>query len=76
MAIAGSGGDLNVTTGGVVADRVVDQVGDQALELLRELHGEGTTIVVITHDHEVAAAMQRRIEIRDGRILGDTPTPS
>jgi putative ABC transport system ATP-binding protein len=44
------------------------------LALLQELHREGTTIVVITHDHEVAAAMNRRIEIRDGRIRSDTPT--
>jgi len=48
--------------------------GASLLELLRELHGEGTTIVVITHDHEVAAAMQRRIEVRDGRVLRDTPS--
>jgi putative ABC transport system ATP-binding protein len=48
--------------------------GTAILELLRELHDEGTTIVVITHDREVAAAMERRIEIKDGRIIGDTPT--
>jgi len=48
--------------------------GAAILELLRELHADGTTIVVITHDHDVAAAMQRRIEIRDGRIIRDTPT--
>ena len=50
--------------------------GASILDLLRELHGEGTTILVITHDHEVAAAMERRIEIRDGKIIGDTPTGS
>jgi putative ABC transport system ATP-binding protein len=48
--------------------------GASILELLRELHDEGTTIVVITHDHEVAAAMERRVEIKDGRTIGDTPT--
>jgi putative ABC transport system ATP-binding protein len=48
--------------------------GASLLELLRELHREGTTILVITHDLDVAAAMDRRIEIRDGRIIGDTPT--
>jgi putative ABC transport system ATP-binding protein len=48
--------------------------GASILELLRELHDEGTTIVVITHDSEVAAAMERRVEIKDGRIIGDTPT--
>ena len=50
--------------------------GASILDLLRELHEEGTTIVVITHDHEVASAMERRIEIKDGRIIGDTPTRS
>ncbi len=50
--------------------------GASILELLSELHQEGTTIVVNTHDPEVAAAMERRIEIRDGRILRDTPTDS
>ena len=50
--------------------------GASILELLRELHQKGTTIVVITHDHEVAAAMERCIEIRDGRIIGDAPSRS
>jgi putative ABC transport system ATP-binding protein len=50
--------------------------GASLLELLRELHHEGTTIVVITHDLDVAAAMDRRVEIRDGRIIGDSPTDS
>jgi putative ABC transport system ATP-binding protein len=48
--------------------------GAAILELLRELHRDGTTIVVITHDLDVAAAMDRRIEIRDGRIRSDAPT--
>jgi putative ABC transport system ATP-binding protein len=48
--------------------------GAATLQLLRELHDEGTTIVVITHDHEVAAAMDRRIEIRDGKVRSDAPT--
>jgi putative ABC transport system ATP-binding protein len=50
--------------------------GASILELLRELHRDGTTIVVITHDPDVAAAMGRRIEIRDGRIIRDTRTGS
>jgi putative ABC transport system ATP-binding protein len=47
--------------------------GASILELLRELHADGTTIVVITHNRDVAAATNRHIEIRDGRIVRDTP---
>jgi putative ABC transport system ATP-binding protein len=48
--------------------------GASILELLRELHDEGTTILIITHDRDVAAAMDRRVEIRDGRIVHDSAT--
>ena len=48
--------------------------GAAILELIRELHQDGTTVVVITHDHNVAASMGRHIEIRDGRITSDTRT--
>jgi putative ABC transport system ATP-binding protein len=46
--------------------------GAGVLALLRELHGEGTTVVVITHDRELAASLPRRIELRDGRVEHDT----
>ena len=42
------------------------------LELLHELHAQGTTIIVITHDNELAAQLPRQIAIRDGRIVGDS----
>jgi putative ABC transport system ATP-binding protein len=48
------------------------QAGHEVLALLRELNAEGTTILVITHNHEIAAALPRRIEMRDGRIVRDT----
>jgi putative ABC transport system ATP-binding protein len=45
--------------------------GSEIMDLLGELHGEGTTIVVITHDREVAALLPRRVRLRDGRIEED-----
>jgi putative ABC transport system ATP-binding protein len=39
--------------------------------LLHELHQSGTTIVVITHDQEVADMLPRQVHIRDGRITSD-----
>lgn len=48
--------------------------GAAVLDLLRELHAAGTTVVVITHDRELAAALDRRVEILDGRIVADSDT--
>nr|CTQ95804.1 Lipoprotein releasing system ATP-binding protein LolD [Kibdelosporangium sp. MJ126-NF4] len=45
--------------------------GQAVLRLLNELHTDGTTIAVITHDREIAAGMPRVVEIRDGRIRSD-----
>jgi putative ABC transport system ATP-binding protein len=42
------------------------------LELLRQLNAHGRTIVVITHDNDLAARLSRQIQMIDGRILADT----
>jgi putative ABC transport system ATP-binding protein len=44
------------------------QTGAQIVGLLHELNAEGTTMVVITHDLELAASMPRRVHVRDGLI--------
>ena len=46
--------------------------GAAIVQLLRELNGQGTTIVVITHDVDLAARFPRQITIRDGRVVDDS----
>jgi putative ABC transport system ATP-binding protein len=43
--------------------------GKEVLELLRRLHRGGQTILLVTHDREVAAAADRIVEMRDGRVV-------
>jgi putative ABC transport system ATP-binding protein len=50
--------------------------GAGVLKLLTDLQRDGTAVVVITHDLEVAAALPRRLEIRDGQIHADTGVPA
>ncbi|RDE08204.1 MacB family efflux pump subunit [Pelagibacterium lacus] len=46
--------------------------GTELMALLQELHGEGHTIIIVTHDPEIAAQCQRVVEIKDGVIISDT----
>lgn len=48
------------------------QSGEDVMALLRSMHEQGHTIIVITHAREVAERADRLIEIRDGQILSDT----
>nr|Q2YRG7.2 RecName: Full=Macrolide export ATP-binding/permease protein MacB [Brucella abortus 2308] len=48
------------------------QSGEDVMELLRSMHQQGHTVIVITHAREVAERADRLIEIRDGQILSDT----
>ena len=45
--------------------------GEEMLSLLKELHQQGHTIILVTHDAEVAAHAERIIEMRDGKIISD-----
>jgi putative ABC transport system ATP-binding protein len=46
--------------------------GEAIFALLQELHGGGATILVITHDRDLAARLPRQVEMLDGRIVADS----
>ncbi len=45
--------------------------GEGVVEILHSLNQSGTTVVVITHDQDLAARLPRRVRLRDGKILSD-----
>jgi putative ABC transport system ATP-binding protein len=47
------------------------RTGGELIELLRGLHEGGATLVIITHDEEIATSVPRRVAVRDGRIEAD-----
>ncbi len=47
------------------------KTGEEVLALFRELHEQGNTVVLVTHDPGIAARAERRVELRDGVILQD-----
>jgi putative ABC transport system ATP-binding protein len=46
--------------------------GESIVQLLHELNGDGTTVVVITHDADLAERLPRRVSITDGVIVSDS----
>jgi putative ABC transport system ATP-binding protein len=46
--------------------------GAGVMALLRELHAGGTTVLVITHDRDIAGSLPRRVDMRDGRVVEDS----
>ncbi|MEW2355475.1 ABC transporter ATP-binding protein [Spirillospora sp. NPDC029432] len=46
--------------------------GSGVMDLLRELNAAGTTVVIITHDREIAAALPRQVRMRDGLTVEDS----
>ncbi len=52
------------------------KTGDEIIALFKRLHEQGNTIVLITHEADVAANARRVIQIRDGEVGSDTYSPS
>jgi putative ABC transport system ATP-binding protein len=50
--------------------------GEQIMSLFRELNARGNTVLIVTHDPDIAAETKRRIHIRDGKIHADDAAPS
>ena len=46
--------------------------GENIMNLLETLNSQGTTVVVITHDRQIADRLPRRIELRDGHLVADS----
>ena len=47
------------------------QSGKEVMQILRQLHQQGHTVILVTHDQNIAAHAERVIEISDGRIVAD-----
>jgi putative ABC transport system ATP-binding protein len=47
------------------------ETASQVMDLLHELHREGLTVMLVTHDKDIGATAERRIEVRDGSIVAD-----
>ena len=47
------------------------RTGEEVLGLFRELHAQGNTVLLVTHDPAIAARAERRVELRDGLLLRD-----
>lgn len=48
-----------------------EENGNAVMELLKDLHNKGKTVVIVTHDEKIAGQCDRRIEILDGKIVQD-----
>jgi putative ABC transport system ATP-binding protein len=48
--------------------------GREIMDILRELHGQGLTLVLVTHDPNIAAQAQRIVRLHDGIVVGDERT--
>ena len=51
------------------------QGGKEVMAILEKLHGQGHTIILVTHDSDIAAYAHRIVRIADGRITSDEPQP-
>jgi putative ABC transport system ATP-binding protein len=49
------------------------KTGDEIMALFARLHGEGNTIILVTHENDIAQRANRIIHVRDGKVETDEP---
>jgi putative ABC transport system ATP-binding protein len=46
------------------------QTSFEVMDLLKDINGRGITVIIVTHEHDIAEMTQRTIHLKDGNILG------
>ena len=67
-------GDPSVILADEPTGALDSRTGREVLALLQELHREGNTVVLITHDNSIARKAERIIRLEDGRVIYDGPS--
>jgi putative ABC transport system ATP-binding protein len=49
--------------------------GEEIMRLFEELHRQGNTIILVTHENRLAARAMRAVRISDGKVVADGPGP-
>jgi putative ABC transport system ATP-binding protein len=65
--------DPRILLGDEPTGNLDSRTGEAILSMFRELHAEGRTIIIVTHDPEIAARCDRVVELKDGRVQRDGP---
>ena len=69
-------GDPPILFGDEPTGALDSRTGEEIMGIFQSLHREGKTVVLVTHEEDIAAHCQRIVRFRDGEIISDEPVPS